>query len=139
MEVILVLVIIVAFVAGIAFATDKLISWGYDRAEKKRKAEHPQLWKWMEECNEKGAEESRWYNTMVAPLKSKVDAILREWDYYSAETKSQKEEELENLRKAIESAMEVYNEMHADTQTLRDAIRNYVEEHDLKWAQHWGW
>lgn len=139
MEAVLILLLIVAIVAGIAFATDKLISWGYDRAEKKRKAEHPQLWKWMEECNEKGAEENRWYNAMVAPLKSKIDAILREWDYYSTETRVQKTEELENLRLAVEDAMEVYNEMCADTQTLRDAIHDYVEEHDLEWARHWGW
>ena len=139
MEAILVVLLIVAFVAGIAFATDRLISWGYDRAERKRKEAHPQLWKWMEECNEKGTEESRWYNAMVAPLKSKVDAILREWNYYSTDTKSQKEEELENLRKAIESADVVYREMHNKTEAIRSKIHDYVEEHDLEWARHWGW
>ena len=93
----------------------------------------------MDECNEKGAEESRWYNAMVAPLKSKVDAILREWDYYSADTKSKKEEELENLRKAIESANEVHIVMHNKTEEIRSKIHDYVEQHDLKWARSWGW
>ena len=93
----------------------------------------------MDECYEAGVEECRWYNTQVAPLKSKVDAILREWDYYSTDTKSKKEEELENLRKAIESANAVYYEMNNKTEAIRSKIHDYVEQHDLKWARNWGW
>lgn len=130
---------IVAVSVGLSFGIGGIANLCIKITETKRKKAHPELWRWMKDCNEKGQEECRWYNAMVKPLKDKIDTILREWDYYSAETKSQKEEELENLRKAMESAMEVYNEMRADTQTLRDAIHNYVEEHDLEWARHWGW
>lgn len=130
-------IIVVSFV--LAFAFSGTITLCCNITENRRKKAHPQLWKWIEECNEKGAEESRWYNAMVAPLKDKIDAILREWNYYSTETRVQKTKELEGLRLAVEDAMEVYKEMCADTQTLRDAIHSYVEEHDLEWARHWGW
>lgn len=130
---------IIAVSVGLSFGISGIVNLCIKITENKRRKAHPKMWKWMKECNEKGKESSRWYNAMVKPLKDKIDTILREWDYYSTETKSQKEEELENLRKAMENAMEVYNEMCADTQALREAIHEYVEEHDLEWARHWGW
>lgn len=135
-------IIVIVLIGGsilLSIGITELIELGRKTVEKKRKKAHPQLWSWMDECYEAGAEECRWYNAQVAPLKNKVDAILREWDYYTTDTKNKKMEELENLRKAIESAMEVYNEMCANTQALRDTIHNYVERHDLKWARSWGW
>lgn len=139
MEGILVLLGIIVVSVGLSLAISGTINLCCDYTEKKRKKAHPQLWVWFDECNEAGQEECRWYNAQIAPLKSKVDAILREWDYYSAETKFQKEEELENLRKAIESANVVYCEMHYKTETIRSTIHDYVEKHDLEWARHWGW
>lgn len=124
---------------GLAFAICGIINWRMDRTEAKRKQAHPDLWVWFDECEEAGAEECRWYNAQIAPLKNKVDAILREWDYYSADTKSKKEEELENLRKAIESANEVYIVMRNKTEAIRTKIHNYVEENGLEWAKEWGW
>ena len=124
---------------GLAFAICGIINWRMDRTETKRKQAHPNLWVWFEECDEAGAEECRWYNAQIAPLKKKVDAILREWDYYPTDTKSKKEEELENLRKAIESANKVYTVMHNKTEAIRTKIHNYVEENDLEWARKWGW
>ena len=131
--------VLVGGTVGLAFAVCGIINWRMDRTEAKRKQAHPDLWEWFEECNEAGAEECRWYNAQIAPLKNKVDTILREWDYYPADTKSKKEEELENLRKAIESANEVGIVMHNKTEEVRTKIHNYVEENDLKWAREWGW
>lgn len=109
------------------------------KIEDGRRKKHPQLWKWFEECNEKGRESIRWYNTRIAPKKRAIDTILREWDYYSAEIRTQKEEDLENLRQSISSAMNVCVEMDASIEILREKIRNYIKDHDLKWAKDMGW
>ena len=139
MEGLLVLLGIIVVSVGLSLGISGIINLCYDVTEDKRKKAHPQLWVWFDECNEAGQEECRWHNAQIAPLKNKVDAILREWNYYSAETKSQNEIELENLRKAIESADVVYREMHNKTEAIRSKFHDYVEEHDLEWARHWGW
>lgn len=139
MEGVLIFLGIIIVSVGLSLAISGTINLCYNLTEKKRKKAHPQLWVWFDECNDAGQEECRWHNAQIAPLKNKIDAILREWDYYTAETKLQKEEELENLRKAIESADKVYIEMHNKTEAIRSKIHDYVEEHDLEWARHWGW
>ena len=139
MEGLLIFLGIIVVSVGLSLGISGIINLCYDVTEDTRKKAHPQLWVWFDECNEAGQEECRWHNAQIAPLKNKVDAILREWNYYSAETKSQKEIELENLRKAIESADVVYREMHNKTEAIRSKIHDYVEEHDLEWARHWGW
>jgi len=139
MKAVLVFLGIIVVSVGLSLAISGIINLCIDLAEKKRKNAHPQLWVWFDECDEAGQEECRWHNAQIAPLKKKIDAILREWDYYTAETKLQKEEELENLRKAIENADVVYREMHDKTEAIRSKIHDYVEEHDLEWARHWGW
>ena len=139
MEGVLIFLGIIVVSVVLSLAISGTINLCYNLTEKKRKKAHPQLWVWFDECNDAGQEECRWHNAQIAPLKNKIDAILREWDYYTAETKVQKEEELENLRKAIESADKVYIEMHNKTEAIRSKIHDYVEEHDLEWARHWGW
>lgn len=139
MEAVLIFLGIIVVSVGLSLAISGIINLCYNLTEEKRKKAHPQLWVWFDECNDAGQEECRWHNAKIAPLKNKIDAILREWDYYTAETKLQKEEELENLRKAIEVADVVYCEMHNKTETIRSKIHDYVEEHDLEWARHWGW
>lgn len=139
MEAVLIFLGIIVVSVGLSLAISGIINLCYNLTEENRKKAHPQLWVWFDECNDAGQEECRWHNAQIAPLKNKIDAILREWDYYTAETKLQKEEELENLRKAIESADKVYIEMHNKTEAIRSKIHDYVEEHDLEWARHWGW
>lgn len=139
MEGVLIFLGIIVVSVGLSLAISGTINLCYNLTEEKRKKAHPQLWVWFDKCNDAGREECRWHNAQIAPLKNKVDAILREWDYYTTETKLQKEEELENLRKAIESADKVYIEMHNKTEAIRSKIHDYVEEHDLEWARHWGW
>ena len=142
MDILIALVIVIGIIAisvGLSFGISGIINLCVKMTENKRKKAHPQLWSWFDECDDAGQEECRWHNAQIAPLKKKIDAVLREWDYYTAETKLQKEEELENLRKAIESADKVYIEMHNKTEAIRSKIHDYVEEHDLEWARHWGW
>lgn len=139
MEAIIITAMLVIAYIGLSWGGCKFIEFCGSLIEKKRKKDYPSFWVWLEECNEAGQEECRWHNTQIAPLKNKVDAILREWNYYSTETRIQKEAELENLRKAIESADAVYREMHNKTEAIRDKIHNYVEQNNLKWAKRWGW
>lgn len=130
---------IVVVAVGLSFGIGGIVNGCIAIIEEKRKKAHPQLWIWFDECNEAGEEECRWHNAQVLPLKQKIDKILHDWDYYSTDTKRAKEEELENLRKAHESANQVYFEMGLRTASIREKIHNYVEEHDLEWARHWGW
>ena len=139
MEGILILLGIIAVSVVLSLAISGTINLCYDLTEKKRKETHPQLWVWFDECHEAGQKECEWHNSKVLPLKRKIDSILHDWDYYSTDTKRAKEEELESLRKAHESANQVYFELGLQTASIREKIHRYVEEHDLEWARHWGW
>jgi hypothetical protein len=130
-------IIVISF--ALAFAFSGTITLCCNITENRRKKAHPQLWIWFDECNEAGQKECEWHNSKVLPLKRKIDSILHDWDYYSADTKRAKEEELESLRKAHESVNKVYFEMGLQTASIREKIHRYVEEHDLDWARHWGW
>jgi hypothetical protein len=110
-----------------------------DHIEAKRKKAHPHLWMLFDECEEAGHDECRWYNENIALLKNKIDAILRDWDYYSADLRAKKEKELESLRERIELAEMPYREKCRRTEAIRTEIREYVAQHDLKWAKKWGW
>ena len=139
MEAIIVLIIVIGGSVGISLAISAIIEWHYNLTEAKRKEAHLDLWTWFDECNEAGSAECRYYNDNIAPLKRTIDNIIKNWDYYTAETKSQKEQELENLRKRLETYDAIYSVMCAETQKIRDKIHNYVEQHNLDWARHWGW
>lgn len=139
MEALLILIGIIVVSFALAFAFSGIITLCCNITENRRKKAHPQLWVWFDECNGAQQEECRWHNAQVLPLKRKIDGILHDWDYYSTDTKRAKEEELENLRKAHESANQVYFEMSLRTAAIREKIHSYVEEHDLDWARHSGW
>lgn len=139
MEGIIVLAITLGGSVALALAISSFISLCYDVTEKKRKKAHPQLWVWFDEINETQSAEVHYHNDNITPLRNQIDRILANWNYYPTETKSQKEEELETLRKRMEAHMIVYKTMCAETQKIRDKIHNYVETNDLKWARDWGW
>lgn len=139
MEAIIVLVIIIGSSVIFGLVVNAIIEWCYDYTEAKRKKAHPDLWVWFDECDKAGKAECHYHNDNIAPLKRKIDNIIKNWNYYTAETKSQKEQELENLRKQLETHELVYSMMCAETQDIRDKIHNYVEQHDLDWARRWGW
>ena len=138
MEGLLILLGIIIVSVGLSLGISGIINLCYNVTEDRRKKAHPQLWIWFDECNEAGQKECEWHNSKVLPLKQKIDHILHDWDYYSADTKRAKEEELESLRKAHESVNQVYFELGLQTASIREKIHRYVEEHDLDWARHWG-
>ena len=110
---------------------------GQDRITAKRKAEHPELFKLFEAVGERSTMSCRWYNKEIAPRKRQVDAILKEWDYYTEKTKSEKEKELEELREAIELARVTENLIDGELRDLRQQVRDYITKHEIKWANGW--
>lgn len=132
-------IIIIALCLGLAFAIAGICNGIENRMENKRKKAHPDLFDWFKECDEKASDSCRWYNREIAPLKRKVDAIINEMPYYPASVKVRKEVELEELRNKIHVATITYEVLEERAQEVRTRIHDYVEEHNLKWAEKQGW
>ena len=136
------LVITAGVVAIIAVATIIIIkvdNWRYDRRDAKRRQAHPQLYLWFDECEEAGRQSCMWYNEQIAPLKREVDAILKDIDYYPAEQRAEKEEELEELRKRIYVAQAIKRSLEEKVEEVKTKIKKYVADNNLEWAKKWGW
>ena len=117
----------------------KVDNWRYERRDAKRRAEHPQLYLWFDECDEAGRQSCKWYNEQIAPLKRKVDAILKEIDYCPAEQRVEKEAELEELRKRIYVAQITKKNLEEKVEEVKTKIKKYVADNNLDWAKKWGW
>ncbi len=142
MDILIALAVVVGIIVvsvGLSFGVGGIVNLCFTVAENKRKKAHPQLWSWFAEIDNTMRKEVNYHNDNITPLKRQIDAILANWSYYSADTRSQKEKELEELRKELEIHEAVYCAMSAETQKIRDKIHNYVEENDLEWARQWGW
>lgn len=127
------------FLAILTIAIIKIDNWRYDRKDAKRRAEHPQLYLWFDECEEAGRQSCLWYNEQIAPLKREVDAILKEIDYYPAEQRAEKEAELEELRKRIYVAQAIKKSLEEKVAEVKAKIKKYVADNKLEWAKQWGW
>lgn len=127
------------FLAIVTIILIKVDNWRYDRKDAKRRAEHPQLYLWFDECEEAGRQSCMWYNEQIAPLKRKVDTILKEIDYYPAEQRAEKEAELEELRKRIFAAQAIKKTLEEKVEEVRIKIKKYVADNNLEWAKKWGW
>ncbi len=142
MEALIILAVCVALVllmGAFIWVTDKVIGAHYTKREAKRKAEHPQLYELFDQVNAKSTESVRWYNKEIAPRKREIDAILKEWDYYTADTKRKKEQELEELREGIELTNITRKIIDDELQDLRAQVREYIERNNVEWAKDWGW
>ena len=127
------------FIAILTITLIKVDNWRYDRRDAKRRAEHPTLYLWFDECEEVGRQSCMWYNEQIAPLKRNVDAILKEIDYYPAEQRAEKEAELEELRKRIYVAQGIKKSLEEKVEEVRIKIKKSVADNNLEWAQKWGW
>lgn len=127
------------FLAILTITIIKVDNWRYDRKDAKRRAEHPQLYLWFDECEEAGRQSCMWYNEQIAPLKREVDAILKEIDYYPAEQRAEKEAELEELRKRIYVAQAIKKSLEEKVEEVKTKIKKYVADNNLEWAKKWGW
>ena len=127
------------FLAILTITIIKVDNWRYDRMDAKRRAEHPQLYLWFDECEEAGRQSCMWYNEQIVPLKREVDAILKEIDYYPAEQRAEKEAELEELRKRIYVAQAIKKSLEEKVEEVRTKIKKYVADNNLEWAKKWGW
>lgn len=132
-------VVLVLLMGAFIWVVDKILCAHYTKREAKRKAQHPQLYELFNQVNTKSTESTRWYNKEIAPRKREIDAILKEWDYYTAETKRQKEQELEELREAIELATITKKIIEDELRDLRMQVREYIVRNNVEWAKEWGW
>ena len=121
------------------FGTGVILAAVEDYKDVKRRKMHPDLYRWFDEADKKGSESIIWYNHEIAPRKKQIDAILRDWDYYTAKEREQKEKELEELRNRIHRANIAYRVLEEEKETICDKIRKYVADKNLEWAKKWGW
>lgn len=134
-----VFVIIIGFIVLMSWISYKIMCAIDDRKDAKRRKAHPDLYRWFDEADEKGSECIRWHNREIAPRKRQIDAILRDWDYYTAEERAQKEKELEELRNRIYLANITDRTLEEEREAICNKIRKYVADNNLEWAKKWGW
>ena len=127
----------IAIVLGLGLILFWIMDKCYAKREAKRRAEHPELFKLFKAVHERSTMSCQWYNKEIAPRKRQVDAILKEWDYYTEKTKREKEQELEELREAIELARVTENLIDGELRDLRQQVRDYITKHEIKWANGW--
>ena len=133
------MIIVVLIFAAFLFITDKIVEWYYDNRDKKREREHPELYRLFNMVDEKSGECCHWYNEQIAPKKREIDNILKDWDYYTDERRTQKEAELKRLREDIQTAETIDKVLHSELVELREQTKDYVKKHNVKWAKEMGW
>ena len=133
------MVIVVLIFAAIIFITDKTAGWYYNNRDKKREREHPELYRLFEAVDEKAVECCHWYNEQISPKKREIDNILRDWNYYTDERRTQKEAELKRLREGIQTAETIDKVLHSELVELREQTKDYVKKHNVEWAKKMGW
>lgn len=133
------MIIVVLIFAAIIFITDKTIGWYYDNQDKKRRREHPELFRLFDMVDEKAGECCHWYNEQIAPMKREIDNILKDWDYYTDARKEQKEAELKRLREDLQVAQTMDNVLESELVELREQTKDYVKKHNVEWAKKMGW
>ena len=131
--------IVVLIFAAIIFITDKTVGWYYDNQDKKRRREHPELFRLFDMVDEKAGECCHWYNEQIAPMKREIDNILKDWDYYTDARKEQKEAELKRLREDLQVAQTMDNALESELVELREQTKDYVKKHNVEWAKKMGW
>ena len=133
------MLIVVLIFAAIIFITDKTVGWYYDNRDKKRRREHPELFRLFDEVNYKCSECCHWYNEQISPKKREIDNILKDWDYYTDERRTQKEAELKRLREDLQVAQTMDNVLESELVELREQTKDYVKKHNVEWAKQMGW
>lgn len=131
--------IVVLIFAAIIFITDKTVGWYYDNQNKKRRREHPELFRLFDMVDEKAGECCHWYNEQIAPMKREIDNILKDWDYYTDARKEQKEAELKRLREDLQVAQTMDKALESELVELREQTKDYVKKHNVEWAKKMGW
>ena len=133
------MIIVVLIFAAIIFIIDKTVGWYYDNQDKKRRREHPELFRLFDMVNEKAGECCHWYNEQISPKKREIDNILKDWDYYTDERRTQKEAELKRLREELQVAQTMDNALESELVELREQTKDYVKKHNVEWAKKMGW
>lgn len=130
---------LLALIAGISFLGCALLNTCLDFVDKRREKQHPKLYKMFEEIHEIGSEICVLHNKQILPLKQKIDRILAEMPYFSKAEKFLQERILESLRCEIHDLTIQERKLIAQEEEIRKEIRKYVEDNNLVWAKKLGW
>ena len=128
-----------AFLCLVCFLSDKIIKFYYDKKDAKRRKEHPKLYQLFDELDEKSLKHTHHHNEEIGPRKRKIDALLKNLQYLPADELAHREKELEEIRQELYAEMRINAALEKEVQEMRDKIKVYVKNNDLKWAMDWGW
>ena len=131
-------IVILFFVAPVLFI-DSIVGWYYDNRDKKRQKEHPELYRLFDAVNEKCKDCCFWYNEQISPKKREIDNILKDWNYYTDERRTQKEAELKKLRADLQIAETIHDNLESELVELREQTKDYVKKQNVEWAKKMGW
>jgi hypothetical protein len=106
--------------------------------DKKRREQHPMLFTLQEQTNEASERFWNWRTKEINTRKNKIDKILADMPYYPKEVKTQKEEEVEKLRREVYVAMTTEKVLKEELDKRRKATRDYIEKHNITWMENWG-
>jgi hypothetical protein len=123
--------------ALICFIIAKVMDFIYKRKDRKHHREHPEFFRLCEDFNEKAKIARRFYNSEIAPRKSKVDYMLKDVSYWPREVRELKMEEAEGLRREIYIAEATRKRLNKETDEARQKVADYVHANNIKWAGDW--
>lgn len=133
-------ILIMAAVGGllaillISICIDKFV----DYKDKKRKEQHPMLFTLQEQTDEASERFWSWRTKEINARKKQIDKILADMPYYPKEVKTQKEEEVEKLRREVYVAMTTEKVLKEELDKCRKNTRDYIEKHNITWMKNWG-
>ena len=119
-------VFVVCGAALFAFLITRVCIFTQEIKSNKVKAEHPWYFATLEKLNAMHKEEIHFYNANISPLKSAINRILKDWNYYPVCEREEKNVEIEALRCMLHQVEEEYKEMRKKSRALRKELRDYA-------------
>ena len=136
---IVVVIAVFAACAGFCLLLCKIDTIVDKKRSDKRRKKYPELFELFDKINKKGIESCSYYNREVSPRVISINEILASKDYYTDETRAQKEVELKQLKEDLQKVRCESEKMTKELYELREEARTYVYRHKIKWAMKMGW
>lgn len=108
---------------------------------KKIKKKYPKVFELIKEREKSMSNSCKFYNEKILPLKNKIDYILNEQKYLTAENQKNLNNELETLRLELKYLQEIYDKMEKEEDLLKEEIENIIRSKTdlLKEMKKYGW
>jgi hypothetical protein len=118
----------------ISICIDKVLNY----IDQKKRKQHPMLFILKEQTDEASDRFWNWRTKEINARKKQIDKILADMPYYPKEVKTQKEEEVEKLRREVYVAMTTEKVLKEELDKCRKDTRDYIEKHNITWMKNWG-